>query len=40
MEKEEFEKKSVYMCEMKISPAILVIKKCRSHWQFLASKCD
>ena len=28
------------MCEMKISPAILVIKKCHSHWQFLASKCE
>ena len=28
------------MCEMKISPAILVNKKWHSHQQFLASKCE
>ena len=27
-------------CEMKISPAILISKKCHSHQWFLASKCE
>ena len=27
------------LCEMKISPSILVNKKCHSHQRFLASKC-
>ena len=28
------------LCEMKISPAILINKKCHSHQRFLASKCE
>ena len=28
------------LCEMKISPAILINKKCYSHQRFLASKCE
>ena len=27
-------------CEMKISPAILISKKCHSHQRFLVSKCE
>ena len=28
-----------YFCEMKISPAMLINKKCHSHQHFLTSKC-
>ena len=28
-----------WVCEMKISPAISINKKCHSHWQLLAFKC-
>ena len=28
------------LCEMKISPAISINKKCHSHQRFLASKCE
>ena len=30
----------IWPCEMKISPAILINRKCHSHQWFLASKCE